>query len=105
GSKLAGMAHTKTDKPRRGRPPFSDAQLATVAQFYELGLRRGEPPVLFVARQLSGRNEPRPAYLVRVRNWVHMARKRGLLSQTKGGVAKGQLSQKAKRLLGIDTKR
>ena len=73
-------------RPGAGRPPLSDALLARAARLYLDALKRkSDRPVLDAAVRLHERPE-------RVRDFLNRARRNGLLTRLKIGIAGGRLT-------------
>ena len=82
-------------KPRRGRPPLSEEELALVAYWYEIAIRDSEKsPIRFVADRL---HDPNPD---RIRDVVVKCRARGYLTAALApGRPGGEMTEKAVEVL------
>ena len=87
----------RTKGTRPGRPGYPDLQYAKLADLYVALLRSGNrKPVLTIARRLRLRPTT-------VRSRLHEARQRGFLTSAgKQGVTLGDLTDRARQLLGKD---
>lgn len=99
-----GFSRESLDAPRRpGRKRRPDRYYAEIAATYVHALGRGSRhPVVDVARELSAASDGAPYPAEYVRDALHAARKRGLLTSGPPGLAGGELTDKARATLAND---